>query len=116
MEELFLLTRHGCVQSHSDFRRARFLAVVFSPRTRRSLPTGNEKQSKPHWRNATGAFQVPEVPLPSWEYPTKLLSRRSQASASTRAASRRVLQKDARTSAAYRNIFTRLLSDCLRSS
>jgi len=37
----------------------------------------NEKQSKPHWRNATGAFQVPEVPLPSWEFPTKLLSRRS---------------------------------------
>src|ERR1700756_3189902 len=98
MEKHFPLTRHGCVQSQPNSRGTRFLATVFSPRTRRSLPTANEKQSKPHWRNARVAFQVPEARLQSWEFPTKLLSRRSLASASTRAASKCGPREEVQTS------------------
>src|SRR6266436_4905725 len=91
--------RHGCSQGRPTPRGARFLATEFSPRTRRSLPTANERQSKPHWRNARGVSRVLEARQQFWELRTKLWNRRSSPSASISTASRCGLQRDLRISA-----------------
>ena len=68
-------------KSNQALWAAGFSPTVSSPRTRKSLPTANEKQSRPHWQNARVEFQAHVARLQSSEFPTKPLSRRSQASA-----------------------------------
>src|ERR1700730_14223519 len=73
MEKRSRSTRHGYRENRTNCPDDRFPVPAPSPTTRKSSPSANEKQSRPHWRNATVEFQARTAQPPSSEFPTKPL-------------------------------------------
>src|SRR6267378_6233558 len=70
MEKRSRWTRHGYRENRTNCPGDRFPVPASSPTTRKSSPSANEKQSRPHWRNATVEFQARRARPPSSEFPT----------------------------------------------
>src|SRR5258708_15959965 len=92
MEKPSRSTRHGCRENRTNCPGDRFRVPASSPTTRKSSPSANEKQSRPHWQNVTVEFQARTAQPPSSEFPTKPLPQRSRASALTSVSSKCTLR------------------------
>src|SRR6202035_1149614 len=102
METLSQSTRDGGSENRAISLGYRFFAPVPLLRTRESLRTGKERQSRPHWRNVRVEFQVRMAQRQSLEFPTKRLRQRSRVSASTSAGSKYALRSRHLPKTSYR--------------
>jgi transcriptional regulator with PAS, ATPase and Fis domain len=80
-EETFSVDETWLPRKSNQLSGPRFLAPVPSLRTKESLWTGKEKQSRLHWQNARVGFQGAVARPQCSEFRTKPWSRRSPASA-----------------------------------
>src|ERR1035438_8574312 len=71
MEKRFRSTRHGCREKRTNRLADWDVGPAFWSTTRKSSPSANEKQSRPHWQNARVEFQVGTAQLQSSEIPTR---------------------------------------------